>query len=362
MRLLLNWKRATALLSALVIASTMIAWPQSASAAGGFNLTLSPLPISLKAKPGETITTPLSVQNTGSEAVRLKVSLMKFGANGTAGEPSIEDPAPNDEFIKWVKFSKTTFVAEPGVLNTITMTIKIPQDAGFGYYYAATFNQDSGDQPKVKNQNAVSGAVASLILLDVDAPGSKRELQVTSFATTQKIYQYLPATFTVKVKNSGNVHAVPRGNIFVGRSGSSDFLGTLSINKEQGNVLPNSSRVFTVAWKDGFPSYEIKRQNGQIVSDKEGQPVEELKWDLGNANKLRFGKYTASMTLVYDNGTQDVPINGVVSFWVIPWIPLLILLGILVFVGLGVFFIVRSFYKRIKKVGKKPKKSKESTE
>jgi ABC-type glycerol-3-phosphate transport system permease component len=34
---------------------------------------------------------------------------------------------------------------------------------------------------------------------------------------------------------------------------------------------------------------------------------------------LRFGKYTAKMLLVFDDGARDVPIEGVVSFWVIPW-------------------------------------------
>ncbi|MGB3073255.1 MAG: hypothetical protein WBB68_03290, partial [Candidatus Moraniibacteriota bacterium] len=34
---------------------------------------------------------------------------------------------------------------------------------------------------------------------------------------------------------------------------------------------------------------------------------------------LRFGKYTAKMLLVYDDGTRDIPIEGVVSFWVMPW-------------------------------------------
>lgn len=354
------WKRAPLLLLALLCVAPIFV-PQKASAA--FNLTLSPLPISLKAKPGETVKTPLSVQNTGTEPVKLKVSLMKFGASGTSGEPQIEDPSPNDAYIKWVTFSKQSFVAEPGVMNTIDMTIKVPRDAAFGYYYAAVFNQDTtgNDQP-VESENKVTGAVASLVLLDVQAPGSKRELQVTSFASDKKLYQYVPASFTVTVKNTGNTHAIPQGNIFVSRKGSNEFIGTLSINQEQGNILPNSTRKYTAEWNDGFPNYQIKRQNNQIVSDDEGKPVRELNWDFGNANKLRFGQYEASMTLIYDNGVQDVPITGNVSFWVIPWVPVLIILVILLFVGFGIFMMVRGIIRRARGIGRKQKATKNTPE
>ena len=107
------------------ISVSILAWPVQARAAG-FNLTISPLPISLKAKPGETVTTPLAVQNTGTDAVKLNVSLQTFSARGTNGEPTIHEPGPGDTYVNWVKFSKSSFIAEPGVMNNITMTIKVP--------------------------------------------------------------------------------------------------------------------------------------------------------------------------------------------------------------------------------------------
>ena len=348
----------------IAVGVPLIVQPLSAYAAtdsAGFNLTISPLPISLKTKPGQTTTTPLSVQNTGSQPVQLRVSLMKFSAKNDTGEPVIQDPGPGDTYLKWVSFSKTSFLANPGVLNTVTMTIKVPKDAGFGYYYAVMFSQDTGNQPKATDRNTVNGAVASLVLMEVDAPGLRRELQVTSFTSTKKVYQYLPATFTITVKNTGNTHAVPQGNIFIGRTDDGNFINTLPINEEQGNVLPNSSRTFTVDWGNGFPSYEVKRQNGQIVSEQSGKPVKELKWNLANADKLRFGKYMASMTLVYDNGVQDVPINGTLTFWVIPWIPILIIIAILALLGFGIFAFVRGTYRRAKRLKRPSGKSNKSS-
>ncbi len=336
-------------IAAIALLVGVIMMPASTQAAG-FNLTLSPLPISLTTQPGQTVVAPLHVQNTGTEKVHIKVSLMKFGAFGSTGEPSIETPSPNDPSVKWVSFSKTSFDAEPNVLNTVVMTIKVPKDAAFGYYYAAVFSQDNGNQSLVAGQNKIAGAVASLVLLDVKAPGEKRQLQVTHFTSTKKLYQYLPAEFAITVKNTGNIHAIPTGNIFIHRTGSKDFIGTLSINKEQGNVLPHSSRVFTTTWEDGFPSYTTKRVHNQVVADKRGQPVKELNWNLANANKFRFGHYSASMTLVYNDGQRDIPVNGEVSFWVIPWIPLLIGLVILALVAIGLTVLVRAVMRRMRRL------------
>lgn len=351
MRVLNRWQQGVA---GLVLAVLVLnAMPLTAKAAAGFNLTISPLPINLTTDPGKPVTTPIRIQNTGNLAVPLKVSVMKFTADGSNGEAKLEDPKPQDEFVKWVTFSKSHFVAEPNVFNTVDVTVKPPKSAAFGYYYAIVFSQDSTGQPLVPNQNRVNGAVASLVLLNVQAPGEKRQLDVVSFKSQKKLYQYLPAKLDITVRNTGNIHVVPAGNVFVSKAGSKEFIGTLSVNEDQGNVLPRSQRVFTAEWDDGFPAYVVKRQNGQILSDKRGVPIKELSWDLKNANKFRLGKYTASLTLVYNDGTRDVPVSGEVSFWVIPWVPFLIILVVLLLICFGLFVMVRSLFRKLRGLKKK---------
>ncbi len=338
---------------------TMVLMPLSVHAQGNFNLTTSPLPVSLTASPGTTITTPIKIENTSTDPVRLNVGLQKFSASGTEGKPQIEDPTPQDAYIKWASFSQNTLVAQPNVFYTITMTIKVPKEAAFGYYYAVVFSQDTSDQkvPLGSRQNKVNGAVATLILLDVPAPGEQKKLNVTSFKASKKFYQYLPANFSVAVHNGGNVHVIPSGNIFISRAGESTFIDTLSVNKEQGNVLPKSNRIFNVAWNDGFPAYVIKHQNGQVVSDKNGKPVHTLDWNLKNASKLRIGKYTASLTLIYNDGQRDVPINAKVSFWVIPWVPILIGLVISILVLFGLYAVLKPIVRRLRGLRKKKEKA-----
>jgi hypothetical protein len=333
----------TIMLSFLAAAS----FPASALAAD-FNITTSPLPVLLTAKPGTTVSTKLRVQNSGTEATTFKVGLKKFKANGDSGQPVILDKAAADDYFNWVSFSKNSFEADPGVWNEITMTIKVPSSAAFGYYYAVTFSEDQSANPKpVGNSAHINGAAAILVLLDVQAKGERKQLNVVSFSADKKLYEYLPATFSVKVHNSGNIHLAPAGSIFITRGKSN--VATLDINPASGNVLPNSDRTFTPAWSDGFPVFATKRDNGQIVTGKDGRPEKQLQWDFSKVNHLRFGHYTAHMLLTYDNGSRDVPLEGTVSFWVVPWkiLPLIVIAILLILVGLWTSG--KNLYRKIRK-------------
>lgn len=289
-----------------------------AHAAGSFNLTTSPLPVLLSGKPGTSLTASLRVENSGVSAQRLQVSLYKFKADGTSGQPQIYKPSASDASASWVSFSPGTFMAYPGVWNSVKMTINLPASAAFGYYYAAVFSP-AGQLPagSAGNTNKLKGATAILVLVDAQAKGEKRQLSLASFTADKKVFEYLPVNFSIKIANPGNIHGIPSGNIFIMRG--SKVIDTIDINPNQGNILPGSARTFAPSWSDGFPVFSPKRVNGQIVTDKHGQPFLKLDWNFAHANKLRFGKYTAHLVMSYDNGSRDVPIESTLTFWVVPW-------------------------------------------
>lgn len=309
----------------------------------GFNIITSPLPIKLKTKPGQTVETELRMKNQGSQPETIKVGLMKFGATGDTGQPNLFDLTSKDTYASWVHFSPSQFVAEPGVWKSVKMTINVPSDAALGYYLAVTFSRAS--QPGESKATSVKGAVATMVLLDVDSPNAKRELQLVSFSSTKGLYEYLPTTFEVKVRNTGNIFLSPSGNIFITQRGKA--VDTLNVNEAGGSVLPKSNRVFVVKWKDGFPVFEDKIVDGKPVPGKHGLE-QTLKWDIKNAGKLRIGRFNAKLLMVYDNGKQDVPIEATLNFWVIPWKIILLLLIILAVIGYGVYNLSKSAVKKTK--------------
>jgi hypothetical protein len=321
---------------------------QNSPSTQGINIQISPLPIELKAKPGTSTSTDLRVRNASSSAQTLKVSLRTFTQEGPEGEVILHDPTPADEHLKWVSFDKPTFNAPPGQWQTVKMTVNVPKSAAFGYYYAVQFELANPPKPKA-GEAGLRGAVAIFVLLNAETNGQQRQAQVTSFSADHKSYEFLPANFKVQVHNSGKLHVAPKGNIFIKRG--SKQIANISVNATGGNVLPNSNRVYTAPWSDGFPVYEtVLDSSGQPVRDKDGNPKKQLKWDFPRANKLRFGHYTAELVLVYNDGQRDVPINGSLSFWVIPWRIIGMLLGALALVAALVIYIVvlRRKLKRVK--------------
>lgn len=331
----------------LCVAMSSSALTPTASAATtpseGFNIITSPLPIKLMTKPGQTVETELRMKNQGSQPETIKVGLMKFGATGDTGQPNLFDITSKDTYASWVHFSPSQFVAEPGVWKSVKMTINVPNDAALGYYLAVTFSRAS--QQSDSKAATYKGAVATLVLLDVDSANAKRQIQLVSFESTHGLYEYLPATFNIKVRNEGNIFLSPSGNIFISQRGKT--VDTLNVNEAGGSVLPKSNRVFVVKWNNGFPVFEDKIVNGKPVPGKHGLE-QSLKWDGKNIGKFRIGRYNAKLLMVYDNGKQDVPIEATLNFWVIPWKILLVVIAILALLGYGLYNVLKSTYSKTK--------------
>ena len=338
----LSVMRRAVLLIAAACAATIGAFGPTAHAAtgAGSTITTSPVSVSLSAAPGNTVTTKLQLQNSGTQPVDIAVKLEKFKASGTNGQAQIYAPDDSDPSLSWVQFAPAAFTALPGVWNSVTMTIAVPKTAAFGYYYAAVFTPASTNSA-VPGINTFRGANAVLVLLNVHVPGEKNRLEVAGFNADKHAYQYLPVNLSVKVHNSGDIYAAPKGNVYISRTPTGSVIDTLALNNGAGNVLPGTDRVFPVVWDDGFPSYQAKRVNGQIVSDAQGKPVYELNWDFSRLTHFRFGRYYARLVMVYNDGSRDIAQYGMLSFWVIPWTILGILTVVLGLILVGLWTIVR---------------------
>jgi hypothetical protein len=300
----------------------------------GINLQISPLPIEINTKPGTSTSADLRVRNVGNKTEKLQVRLLAVSEDDN-GEVHLSNPSASDEWVKWVSFDRQTFDAPSNQWQTIKMTINVPKTAAFGYYYAVEYLRATEVAPQ-PGKAVARGAVATFILLNADTVGAKREAQIASFSADRKSYEFLPAAFKVKMRSTGNVHVAPHGNIFIAKGGKQ--VGVVDVNENRGNILPKGSRYFDTAWTDGFPVYQTKNgPDGQPLLDKKGQSQKSLKWDFSHANRLRFGHYTAHLVMVYDNGVRDVPLEATVSFWIVPWRVIGILLVVAIFVGIGLW-------------------------
>ena len=321
-----------------VLGVVVFSAPSEAATASGSSLTTSPIADNLVVTPGTSTTTTLQVMNNNLQATQIETKVELFSAYGTSGEAAITAPSGNPAG-NWVTISPSSFTAQPAVWTPVKMTISLPASASLGYYYAVLFEPQLPFATPSANTNVIKGSNAVLVFVDTHSANEKRQLQVTNFSVSQHLYEYLPASFSVTVRNSGNIYMPPQGSIYISQNSSfSSVIATLDVNKGAGNVLPNSSRSFQSEWSNGFPVFTPKTVDGQPVSSK-GKPVEQLQWNFTQLNRFRFGKYYAKLTLVYNDGTRDIPITGVVSFWVIPW---KLLIGIPLTLVILAFILIRT--------------------
>ncbi len=306
--------------------------PVFAQTIGPINLTISPTFVSLATDPGQEATSQFNVSNNSNFKEILKIDLAKFEVTRGGAGLTLNNLTSSDDFAKWIKITPETFSLDPDQTQTIRFTISPPKDAALGYYYALVVRRQRDITTQQVKQPVLTGAPALPVLLEVRSPNAKRELQLISFNSQRSFYEYLPATFNVEVKNSGNIHVIPRGDIFIdwGRTKS---VAIIPINSGASNILPQQDRILSLDWADGF---FVKQQDGK------------LKWDLSKGDRFRIGRYTANLLLVYDNGQRDVPLEATITFWVFPWKIILGLLVIVYFAFVGLKGTIYSYVRKFR--------------
>ncbi len=309
----------------------------------GFALQVTPSPIVDVLQAGVSKTVELKIRNQSAQKETLKMGLRSFKIDPATSAVELEDSEP-EEVAQWVRFAEPVFEVEAGAWYTQKITFDTPKDAGFSYSFAIYISRA---KPSVGQGGAaaIEGSVAVFTLLSIDRPDAVKKLETVTFTSKKKVYEYLPASFTLDLKNSGNTILRPTGNVYIQRSaGSIEPISVLPINASGAYVLPGTSRSIDAAWDNGFPRYE----------KKEGSDKQQLVWDWGDVQNFRFGKYTAKAIVVYNDGQRDIPIEAVLEFWVIPWklLVLCTILGILLIVG------IVTIVKKTVKLSKKDKKKK----
>lgn len=326
----------TALAILLVLAGLLAIRPADAMAVGDdvpFSLQVTPSPLVASLKPGESKTLELRIRNDSANDEELKTEMRAIKASGQ-GEVQLQNDAPKD--VEWVKFENPTFKVKGGEWFTQHVQMDMPKDAGFSYSFAIVVSRATEIAPP-EGKQALQGAVAVFTLVNVDRPDATRKFMVEGFQSQKRLYEYLPANFSIKLKNDGNTIVQPFGNVFIQRKSGGQPLAVLPINGSGGYILPDRTRTFNTDWSEGFPVYRATKSADNV------EPKTSLAWDWGKAQHFRFGKYVAKMIAVYNDGQRDVPIEAEITFWVIPWKLLTVLLLVLIILVIGVVVIVRRF-------------------
>lgn len=278
-------------------------------------LEIAPPVITLTANPGQTLTAQISLRGVSKDKLLVTGEINDFVAAGEDGTPKLLlDPGEESPYSlkPWVS-PLPQLMLEPRQVKNMPVTIKVPATAAPGGYYGVV--RFTGTAPQLKDTGvALSASLGSLILVRVNGQ-AKESLKIEEFSANSSgvkgsLFESLPIGFVERIKNDGNVHEQPAGQITI-TDMFNKKVATVNVNLPPRNILPGSIRKFEQPLDSGV---------------------------LGNT--MLFGKYQADLKLTYADGTQSVA--GSITFWVIPY-----KLIILIIVGLiGGFFLLRFLIRR----------------
>lgn len=305
--LFLSPKVALFVVSVFVLSSVYFLLSTASAQENNYDVTVEPVFFDLATNPGGTLNETIRVRNNSQSPITVDVEVNKLTGDET-GALTITDE-DEDNSLDWFSFEETTYTLTPLEYTSIPFTIEVPESAAYGYYYTVNFTQ-AGVEETGATGATITGAAAVPVLLEVRKDGAVAEAELKNFSVGEYINEYLPVNFNVELENTGNVHIRPRGNIFISGNGNSE-VGVIEVNEGQGAIIPNTARVFDPAWTNGF----IVRETTTV----DGEQQTNLKINWNQLTDFRFGKYTANLIMVYDNGERDVAIEESVAFWVIPY-------------------------------------------
>jgi hypothetical protein len=321
----------------------------AAPAPSDFSLQVSPSPLFTTLKPGTQTELELKIRNAGTGTEELRIDPRAFKVDNQTGKVTLDDTKPS-EISQWISFSAQKFTIKSGEWFTQKIRIALPKNTGFSYSLALVINR-TNNPTSVESGRLLQGSVAVFTLINVDRPGAVRKIEITKFAPSADIYEYLPVTMNMQFKNVGNTIVQPYGNVFIQRGTSdADPIISLPVNDKGGYILPGSERLLTADWVNGFPLYETK------VEASGTSKTNEI-WDWAKIADFRIGNYTAKLVAVYNDGLRDVPLEKVASFWVLPWKIMLGAVLAAAFVGLGVWTLFRKIWKLLRRGKQKPEKT-----
>ncbi len=290
-------------------------------------VSISPPVIEIEADPGNSIERSIEINNETNEERVYTIGVKKFEMIGEEGKQKFMPVSEEGDFglTSWIKYAENKITVPSKSTGKLKFTINVPLDADPGGHYASIyFNTGKANLSESTNSAVgVEAQVNSLVLLRVSGEViEKAELESFEMDGGKTLLYRLPANFVLRLKNSGNIHIKPKGNIEI-KNLFGKRVSLIDANPIKSRVLPKSIRKIETQWGADY-------QSGQGLSTSlranAANFIRELKYEYNN---YAFGRYTAKMDVVYGKGNGNL-LTREISFWVFPWKIIIVALAIAV--------------------------------
>jgi len=259
----------------------------------GQALEIAPPVLTLTGNPGQTLTAQISLRDVSSNKLIVQGQVNDFTASGEDGTPKIlldEGETSPYSMKTWIQ-PLAALSLNPKQIESLPITIRIPVNAAPGGYFSVV--RFTATAPELDATGvSLSASLGALVFVRVNG-AAKESMTLEEFKVTteqgasKQVFESAPLTFVERIKNTGNVHMQPAGQVTI-----TDMFGkkvaAVNINLPPRNVLPGSIRRFE------------QKLDKSVIGDK-----------------ILFGRYTAELKVTYGDSKQSL--TSKVSFWVIPY-------------------------------------------
>ncbi len=254
-------------------------------------LSVTPPLYQLTIEPNQAWQSTLKVINSNPYALTIYAEVVDFASQGESGQgmflpPSNDPEAPGQTLAEWITISTGPFTIAPEQSLEIPFMVELPKNAPPGGHFAAILV--STQPPETSGQTAVVTTQTVTSLFFVRVQGDIVEsATIREFSTNRNFVDFPQVEFSLRIKNNGNVHIQPRGNILITNMWGAER-GSIPINSQTqyGNVLPQSTRDFRYIWT-------------------------------GERSLADIGRYKAVATVAYGyEASQNI--SSISYFWVVP--------------------------------------------
>ena len=276
------------------------------SISGGSGFRVSPTRDEFIVERGTVETRTIIVRNVTERPQTARAVIDDFGASANeSGTPNLligDDAVENYPYsIKPFVLSIDDLLLQPGEEREVLVTFSVPDDTAPGVYFGLVrlLTLNEADLDGVEEAAVALNASVGVVYL-IDVPGETveqvtlEEISVVKDGSSGSLFSSPPDSVAIRLNNTGNTFQAPFGKVLI-KNWSGDVVFEYEINSTdpRGNVLPES----------------IRRFEDQIE------------------NIGPFGRYTVEANISYGDGSNLI--TDRVTFWVVPWTTVgLVVLGL----------------------------------
>jgi len=304
------WKYNQLLLISFVILFASISY---SFAQASLSIGVAPTSKKLQMEPGEVYTDEIVFWNLSQETRTYMIYVSGFqqieNQPGTAIILTPEDDATAPySASKWFTLERDSVYLEPNKNVKLEYTITVPEDATKGEFNAEIFLISESD-----TEGNITAAFANLaagtpFLIQI-GDEFVENAELLRFVPDKKLYETITVTFLTKIKNLGDTHITPKGEIIVE-----------NIFKQEVARIPFNQNAQSLL-RDNIGNYEDYWEQSSFLSPN---------------NAIALGPLKARLIITYRSFQPGFSVlNGETTFWIIPW---RIVIAILVAIVLAIMF------------------------